>query len=222
MDTDSLEALEAEQKKVADLVDFLNPYRQEEAVAVLAEAGLNPRAATLEDIRKKQVLSFDLSELPAIGETWLEGCKTVEDYPNLRVFLLQNQLPISTAGRLLMELRNRFPDELFNHVLGLIQEVKALQAAEYQGELMEQFVGYLAEKVWRWELTQITETELPLLLKEKVLAAAICYEKEVESLMEFVERYDELVSTKLAAGSEMDGQRQNLEAQFQAIVETLL
>lgn len=222
VDTDSLEALEAEQAKVADLVDFLNPYRQEEAVAVLAEAGLNPRAATLEDIRKKQVLSFDLSELPAIGETWLEGCKTVEDYPNLRVFLLQNQLPISTAGRLLMELRNRFPDELFNHVLGLIQEVKALQAAEYQGELMEQFVGYLAEKVWRWELTQITETELPLLLKEKVLAAAICYEKEVESLMEFVERYDELVSTKLAAGSEMDGQRQNLEAQFQAIVETLL
>lgn len=222
VDTDTLEGLEAEQAKVADLVAFLEPYRQAEAVVVLAEAGLNPRAAMLEDIRKNQVLSFDLSELPAIGETWLEGCKTVEDYPNLRMFLMQNQLPISTTGRLLMELRNRLPDELFNHVLGLIQEVKVLQTAEYQGELMEQFIGYLAEKVWRWELTQITEAELPLLLKEKVLASAICYEKEVEALMEYVERYDELVATKLEAGSEMDSQRQTLEEQFQAIVETLL
>ena len=222
VDTDTLAALEAEQEKVADLIAFLHPYQQEAAIPTLAEAGLNPRAATLEDIRKKQVLSFDLSDLPAIGETWLEGCKTVEDYPNLRVFLVQNQLPISTTGRLLMDLRNRFPDELFNHVLGLIQEVKALQTAGYEGELMDKFVGYLSEKVWRWELTQITEAELPLLLKEKVLAAAICYEKEVESLMEYAERYEELVESKLAAGSEMDSQRQHLEARFQEIVETLL
>ena len=222
VDTDTLAALETEQEKVADLIAFLHPYQQEAAIPTLAEAGLNPRAATLEDIRKKQVLSFDLSDLPAIGETWLEGCKTVEDYPNLRVFLVQNQLPISTTGRLLMDLRNRFPDELFNHVLGLIQEVKALQTAGYEGELMDKFVGYLSEKVWRWELTQITEAELPLLLKEKVLAAAICYEKEVESLMEYAERYEELVESKLAAGSEMDSQRQHLEARFQEIVETLL
>ena len=222
VDTDTLEALEAEREKVTNLIAFLEPYVQAEAVVVLAEAGLNPRAATLEDIRKKQVLSFDVSELPAIGETWLEGCKTVADYPNLRVFLVQNQLPISTTGRLLMDLRQRLPDELFNHVLGLIQEVKALQTTEYQGELLEQFIGYLAEKVWRWELTQITEAELPLLLKEKVLAAAICYEKEVESLMEYVERYDELVATKLTAGSALDSQRQSLEAQFQEIVEALL
>ncbi len=222
VDTDTLEVLEAAQVKVTDLIDFLKPYRQEEAFVTLAEAGLNPRAAALEDIRKNQVLSFDLSDLPAIGETWLDDCKTVADYPNLRMFLLQNHLPISTTGRLLMDLRKQFPDELFNHVLGLVQEVKALQNTEYQGELMNQFVGHISEKVWRWELTQITEAELPLLLKEKVLAAAICYEKEVESLMEYVERYDELVATKLAAGSEMDSQRQHLEAQFQAIVETLL
>ena len=76
--------------------------------------------------------------------------------------------------------------------------------------------------MWRWELTQITEAELPLLLKEKVLASAICYEKEVDTLLEYVERYDELVSTKLAVGSEMDNHRQYIEEQFQAIVETLL
>ena len=217
-----VQAVEAEREKVEELMTFLRPYRQEEVIGTLATAGLDPLTSNLEEIRKQQVLSFDVSDLPAIGETWLSGSKSVEDYPNLRVFLLQNQLPISTTGRLLMELRQQFPDELFNHVLGLIQEVKELQSDDYQGESLNQFVSYISEKVWRWELTQITEAELPLLLKEKVLASAICYEKEVETLMEYVERYDELISTKLVADSELDNHRQHLEEQFQAIVETLL
>ena len=221
-DPANAEAVEAEQQKVEELMTFLRPYRQEEVIVTLADAGLDPRATNLEEIRKQQVLSFDVSDLPPIGETWLGNSKSVEDYPNLRVFLLQNQLPISTTGRLLMELRQQFPDELFNHVLGLIQEVKALQGNDYKGDLLDQFVTYISEKVWRWELTQITETELPLFLKEKVLASAICYEKEVDTLLEYVERYDDLVSTKLAAGSEMDNHRQYIEEQFQAIVETLL
>ena len=221
-DTPNVKAIEAEQQKVEELMAFLRPYRQEEVITTLATAGLDPRAINLEEIRKQQVLSFDVSDLPAIDETWLGDSKSVEDYPNLRVFLLQNQLPISTTGRLLMELRQQFPDELFNHVLGLIQEVKALQSDDFEGDLLNQFVAYISEKVWRWELTQITEDELPLLLKEKVLASAICYEKEVDTLLEYVERYDELVSTKLAAGSEMDNHRQYIEEQFQAIVETLL
>ena len=216
------EAIEAEQQKVAELMAFLRPYRPEEVITTLATAGIDPRAINLEEIRKQQVLSFDVSDLPAIDETWLGDSKSVEDYPNLRVFLLQNQLPISTTGRLLMELRQQFPDELFNHVLGLIQEVKALQSDDFKGDLLNQFVAYISEKVWRWELTQITEAELPLLLKEKVLASAICYEKEVDTLLEYVERYDELVSTKLTAGSEMDNHRQYIEEQFQAIVESLL
>ena len=216
------EAIEAEQQKVEELMAFLRPYRQEEVITTLATAGMDPRAINLEEIRKQQVLSFDVSDLPAIDETWLGDSKSVEDYPNLRVFLLQNQLPISTTGRLLMELRQQFPDELFNHVLGLIQEVKALQSDDFKGDLLNQFVTYISEKVWRWELTQITESELPLLLKEKVLASAICYEKEVDTLLEYVERYDELVATKLSADSEMDNHRQYIEGQFQAIVETLL
>ena len=217
-----IEAVAAEQKKVKELMTYLRPYRQEEVIGTLAMAGLDPIASNLEEIRRQQVLSFDVSDLPAIGETWLSESKGIEDYPNLRMFLLQNQLPISTTGRLLMELRQRFPDELFNHAIGLIQEVKVLQSGDYKGESLDQFVSYISEKVWRWELTQITEAELPLLLKEKVLASAICYEKEVETLMEYVERYDELVSTKLATDSVLDGHRQYLEEQFQAIVETLL
>ena len=217
-----VETIEAEQQKVEELMTFLEPYRQEKVIVTLATAGLNPRASTLEEIRKQQVLSFDVSDLPTIGETWLDESKGVEDYPNLRMFLLQNQIPISTTGRLLMELRQQFPDELFNHVLGLIQEVKALQSTNYKGDLLDQFVAYISEKVWRWELTQITETELPLLLKEKVLASTICYEKEVDTLLEYVERYDELVSTKLSTDSEMDNHRQYIEEQFQAIVESLL
>ena len=216
------EMIEAEQKKVEELMTFLRPYRQEEVITTLVTAGIDPRAINLEEIRKQQVLGFDVSDLPAIDETWLGDSKSVEDYPNLRVFLLQNELPISTTGRLLMKLRQQFPDELFNHVLGLIQEVKALQGDDFKGDLLNQFVTYISEKVWRWELTQITEAELPLLLKEKVLASAICYEKEVDTLLEYVERYDELVSTKLAVGSEMDNHRQYIEEQFQAIVETLL
>ena len=217
-----VQTIAAEQQKVEELMTFLKPYRQEEVIGTLATAGLNPRTSKLEEIRKQQVLSFDVSDLPAIGKTWLDESKGVEDYPNLRMFLLQNQIPISTTGRLLMELRQQFPDELFNHVLGLIQEVKALQSTDYSGDLLDQFVTYISEKVWRWELTQITETELPLLLKEKVLASAICYEKEVDTLLEYVERYDELVSTKLSADAEMDNHRQYIEEQFQAIVESLL
>ena len=220
--TANVEEVTAEQQKVEALMTFLRPYRQEEVISTLATAGLDPRASNLEEIRRQQVLSFDVSDLPAIGETWLDESKSVEDYPNLRMFLLQNQLPISTTGRLLMELRQHFSDELFNHVLGLIQEVKALQSTDYKGDLLNQFVAYISEKVWRWELTQITETELPLLLKEKVLASAVCYEKEVDTLLEYVERYDELVSTKLPVDSEMDNHRQYIEEQFQAIVESLL
>lgn len=220
--TRDVKAVEAEQEKVKELMTFLMPYRREEVIGTLATAGLDPLASNLEEIRKQQVLSFDVSDLPAIGETWLSESKSVQDYPNLRMFLLQNEIPISTTGRLLMGLRQQFPDELFNHVLGLIQEVKVLQSGDYKGESLNQFISYIAEKVWRWELTQLTEAELPLLLKEKVLASAICYEKEVETLMEYVERYDELISTKLATNSELDGHRQYLEEQFQAIVETLL
>jgi hypothetical protein len=40
--------------------------------------------------------------------------------------------------------------------------------------------------------------------------------------MEYVERYDDLIATKLAENSELDNHRQYLEEQFQAIVETLL
>ena len=76
--------------------------------------------------------------------------------------------------------------------------------------------------MWRWELTQITSEELPVVVKEKVLTSAICYEKEVETLMEYVERYDELLQTKLKADSEMNVERENLESRFQEIVETLL
>ncbi len=217
-----LQTLEAEQEKVTDLIAFLEPYRHQTAIATLATAALNPRDGKLEEIRKKQVLSFDLSELPEIGDTWLAHSKGVDDYPNLRMFLLQNHIPISTTGRILMELRNNFPDELFNHVLGLIQEVKVLQETDYKGEPLNQFVTYISEKVWRWELTQITTAELPLFLKEKVLASAVCYEKEVETLMEYVERYDELITTKLAADADIDKQRKHLEEQFQAILETLL
>ncbi len=219
---EEIAAVEAEQQKVKEVIVYLRPYRQQEVIGVLARAGLDPLASNLEEIRRQQVLSFDVSALPAIGETWLSESKGIAEYPNLRMFLLQNQLPISTIGRLLMELRQQFPDELFNHVIGLIQEVKVLQSGDYKGEPLNQFVSYISEKVWRWELTQITEAELPLLLKEKVLTSAICYEKDVETLMEYVERYDELLSTKIATDSDLDEHRQYIEEQFQAIVETLL
>ncbi len=216
------ETIQAEQTKVAEMIAFLKPYRESEVISTLANAGLNKSAAELDQIRKQQVLSFDLSELPAIGETWLPEIKTLEDYPNLRMFLLQNKLPISTTGRILMELRNILSDSLFNQVLGLIQEVKELQNSSYEGEVLDRFIAYISEKVWRWELTQITSEQLPVVVKEKVLTSAICYEKEVETLMEYVERYDELLQTKLKADSQMNVERENLESRFQEIVETLL
>ena len=212
----------AEQAKVSEMIGFLKPYTESEVINTLVNAGLNDSSSKLDEIRKQQVLSFDLNELPSIGETWLTEIKSLDEYSNLRTFLLQNQLPISTTGRLLMELRNILPDSLFNQVIGLIQEVKELQNNSYEGEVLDQFVTYISEKVWRWELTQITSDELPIVIKEKVLTSAICYEKDVETLMEYVERYDELLETKLKADSEMDVQRENLETRFQEIVETLI
>lgn len=218
----TFETIQAEQKKVGDMIAFLKPYGGSDVVGKLANAGLKRNGSEIEEIRKQQVLSFDLNDLPAIGETWLTDVKTLDDYPNLRVFLLQNKLPISTTGSILMELRKILSDDLFNQVLGLIQEVKELQKSSYQGEVLDQFTSYISEKVWRWELTQITLEELPIVVKEKVLTSAVCYEKEVEILMEYVERYDELLETKLVAESDMDIQRENLESRFQEIVDTLL
>ncbi len=218
----TFETIQAEQKKVADMISFLKPYSESDVISKLANAGLKRNGSEIEDFRKQQVLSFDLNDLPTIGDTWLTEVKTLDDYPNLRVFLLQNKLPISTTGRILMELRKILTDDLFNQVLGLIQEVKELQQSSYQGEVLDKFTSYISEKVWRWELTQITTEELPIVVKEKVLTSAVCYEKEVENLMEYVDRYDELLETKLVAESEMDVQRENLESRFQEIVDTLL
>ncbi len=216
------DTIQAEQTKVSEMIEFLKPYGETESIHTLANAGLNKNVVDIEEIRKQQVLSFNMNDLPSIGETWLNEIKTLDDYPNLRVFLLQNKLPISTTGRILMELRTFLSDSLFNQVLGLIQEVKELQNSSYEGEVLERFVTYISEKVWRWELTQITSDELPVIVKEKVLTSAICYEKDVETLMEYVERYDELLDAKLTADSEMCVQRENLESRFQEIVETLL
>lgn len=216
------DSIQAVQTKVSDMIAFLKPYDETESISTLAHAGLRKNGDTIEEIRKQQVLSFDLNELPSIGDTWLNDIKTVNDYPNLRVFLLQNKLPISTTGRILMELRSILSDSLFNQVLGLIQEVRELQNSNYQGTALDQFVDYISEKVWRWELTQITPEELPVVVKEKVLASTVCYEKEVEALMEYAERYDELLESKLKPNSDMCKQRENLESRFQEIVDTLL
>lgn len=218
----TIESIQAEQTKVTDMISFLKPYGEPDAINKLANAGLNKNGSEIDEFRKQQVLSFDLNELPSIGNTWLTEIKTLDDYPNLRVFLLQNKLPISTTGRILMELRKTLSDNLFNQVLGLIQEVKELNNSSYQGEVLDRFIAYISEKVWRWELTQITAEELPVVVKEKVLTSAVCYEKEVENLMEYAERYDELLETKLNDDSEMGVQRENLESRFQEIVETLL
>lgn len=217
-----IESIQAEQTKVTHLISFLKPYGESEAITKLANAGLNQNGTEIDEFRKKQVLSFDLNELPSISNTWLTDIKTLDDFPNLRVFLLQNKLPISTTGRILMELRKSLSDDLFNQVLGLIQEVQELNNSSYQGEVLDRFTSYISEKVWRWELTQITAEELPVVIKEKVLTSAVCYEKEVENLMEYAERYDELLETKLNNDSEMDVQRENLESRFQEIVGTLL
>lgn len=218
----TIETIQAEQTKVNEMISFLKPYGGSEAISKLANAGLNKNGSEIDEFRKQQVLSFDLNELPSIGNTWLTDVKTLEDYPNLRVFLLQNKLPISTTGRILMELRKTLSDNLFNQVLGLIQEVKELNNSSYQGEALDQFTAYISEKVWRWELTQITSEELPVVVKEKVLTSVVCYEKDVENLMEYAERYDELLETKLIDDSEMEVQRENLESHFQEIVQTLL
>ena len=218
----TVEMLLAEQSKVGEMIAFLKPYAESKVIDTLVHAGLNGNNTSLEEIRKQQVLSFELNELPSIDETWLTETKSLDDYPNLRMFLLQNKLPISTTGRHIMELRNILSDSLFNQVIGLIHEVKELQENSYEGEVLERFITYISEKVWRWELTQITSDELPIVVKEKVLTTAICYEKEVETLMEYVERYDELLDTKLKADSEMYVQREKLETSFQEIVETLI
>ena len=218
----TVEMILAEQSKVAEMIAFLKPYVASKVIDTLVHAGLNGNNTSLEEIRQQQVLSFELNELPSIDETWLTETKSLDDYPNLRMFLLQNKLPISTTGRHIMELRNILSDSLFNQVIELIHEVKELQENGYEGEVLERFITYISEKVWRWELTQITADELPIVVKEKVLTTAICYEKEVETLMEYVERYDKLLDTKLKADSEIYVQREKLETSFQEIVETLI
>ncbi len=226
--TETLGWIEEEKPKVAELIEFLTPYTN--AAPILIEAGIDSQSSELDQIRRHQVMSFDLQELPPIEKTWLENAKSVDDYPNLRAFLLEYQLPISTTGRFLMNLRkasstasrNGDSTAVFDVVLDLVQELKNLQDAGYKGETLKQFADYISEKLWRWELTQITADELPTLIKEKVLSTAICYEKEVESLLEYVERYDQLLQTKIATESEMDHQRKALEKQFQDVVDTIL
>jgi hypothetical protein len=220
--------IEEEKPKVAELIEFLTPYTN--AAPILVEAGIDSQSSELDQIRRHQVMNFDLQELPPIEKTWLENAKSVDDYPNLRAFLLEYQLPISTTGRFLMNLRktsssaseNGDTAATFDVALDLVQELKNLQDAGYKGDVLKRFENYISEKLWRWELTQITADELPTLIKEKVLSTVVCYDKEVESLLEYVERYDQLLETKITSQSEMDHQRKVLEQQFQGVIDTIL
>ena len=224
--TETLGWIEEEKPRVTELIEFLTPYT--DAAPILVEAGIDSQSSELDQIRRHQVMNFDLQELPPIEKTWLENVKSVEDYPNLRAFLLEYQLPISTTGRFLMNLRKTSASEngdsaaTFDVVLDLVQELKNLQDAGYKGDVLKRFEHYISEKLWRWELTQITAEELPTLIKEKVLSTVVCYDKEVESLLEYVERYDQLLETKITSQSEMDHQRKVLEQQFQGVIDTIL
>ena len=222
-------AIEEEKPKIAELIEFLNSYTN--APLTLLETAITPHSQQINQIREHQVLNFDLQSLPPIEDTWLENAKSPDEYPNLRAFLFENKLPISTTGRALTKLRRIFPDptdaedasvNVFTIAVDLLLELRVLQDAGYEGEPLQRYANYISEKLWRWELTQITETELPILIKEKVLSSIICYEKEVEALLEYVERYERLFETKLTLESEMNKQRELLEENFQTLVETLL
>ena len=222
-------AIEEEKPKITELIEFLNSYTN--APSTLLETVITPHSQQISQIREHQVLNFDLQSLPPIEDTWLEDMKSPDEYPNLRAFLFENKLPISTTGRALTKLRRIFPDptdagdasvNVFNIAVDLLLELRVLQNAGYEGDALQQYADYISEKLWRWELTQITETELPILIKEKVLSSLICYEKEVEALLEYVERYERLLETKLAPESEMNKQRELLEENFQTLIETLL
>lgn len=220
-------AIEEEKPKIAELIEFLNSYTN--APVKLLETAIAPHSQQINQIREQQVLNFDLQSLPPIENTWLENVKSPDEYPNLRTFLFENKLPISTTGRALTKLRRIFPDptdvqegSVFSIAVDLLLELRTLQDAGYEGDTVKRYTSYISEKLWRWELTQITETELPILIKEKVLSSAICYEKEVEALLEYVERYERLFETKLASEPEMDKQRASLEENFQTLAETIL
>ena len=222
-------AIEEEKPKIAELIEFLASYTN--APLTLLETAITPHSQQINQIREHQVLNFDLQSLPPIENTWLEDMKSPDEYPNLRAFLFENKLPISTTGRALTKLRRVFPDptdaedasvNVFNIAVDLLLELRALQDAGYEGDTLQRYASYISEKLWRWELMQITETELPILIKEKVLSSLVCYEKEVEALLEYVERYERLFETKLAPESEMNKQRELLEENFQTLIETLI
>jgi hypothetical protein len=226
---DLVETIESEKSKITEILTFLTPYT--DAPSALLQTVINPKSQQLNQIRQHQVLNFDLQALPPIAETWLENVKSLEDYTNLRAFLLENQLPISTAGRLLMNYRKNFESssaaqpvsaDVFDVALNLIQELKSLQEAGYTGETLGRFKNYIAEKLWRWELTQITEEKLATLIKEKVLVSVVCYEKDVEALLEHAERYDQLVEAKFSDRFKMNEQAKMLEEKFHALAETIL
>ncbi len=222
-------AIEEEKPKITELIEFLNSYTN--APLTLLETAITPHSQQINQIREHQVLNFDLQSLPPIEDTWLEDVKSPSEYPNLRAFLFENKLPISTTGRALTKLRRIFPDSadggkdsvnVFNIAVDLLLELRFLQDASYEGDALQRYADYISEKLWRWELTQITETELPILIKEKVLSSLICYEKEIEALLEYVERYERLLETKLIPESEMNKQRELLEENFQTLIETLM
>ena len=228
-DADTVNAIELEMSKISEIITYLTPYT--EAPPSLLETAINPKSHQLNQIRQHQVLNFDLQALPPIADSWLENVKSLEDYTNLRAFLLENQLPISTTGRLLMDYRRSSESaspveedsvDVFDVALNLIQELKSLQEAGYSGETLGEFKNYIAEKLWRWELTQITEGKLAALIKEKVLVSVICYEKDVEILLEFAERYEQLVEAKFNDKFKMHEQAKMLEEKFNALAKSIL
>jgi len=148
-------------------------------------------------------------------KTWQERID-IEQYPNIRAFLQDKQLKLTTTGRQLANLK-RISEDISREGQILIAEILELRDNNYSQEVVASLIAYLTDELSRWESENITEQQLPRFAQQRVLSFYVCYEREMAELLEIATRYENLIDN----GSPLQSEYKNLEERYIELIETL-
>ncbi|MFQ6040325.1 MAG: hypothetical protein ACE5PV_05670 [Candidatus Poribacteria bacterium] len=148
-------------------------------------------------------------------KTWQERID-IEQYPNIRAFLQDKGLKLTTTGRQIANLK-RISEDFSREGQILLAEILELRDNNYSQEVITSLIAYLIDELSRWESENITEQQLPQFVQQRVLSFYVCYEQEIPELLDIATRYENLIDD----GSPLQSEYKNLEERYIELIETL-
>jgi len=164
---------------------------------------------------KEAIASASEAKAAQPTQTWQERIN-IEQYPNIRAFLQEKQLKLTTTGRQLSSLK-RVSEDTSREGQILAAEILELRENEYSQEIITALISHMTEELSRWGSEDITEQRLPNFTRQRVLSFYVCYEQDVEDFLDIVTKYENLIDDE----SPLQPEYKELEEKYFQLIETL-